>query len=125
MATSFSYILLPSMKKEIESQSNGDPDSLPKSMKKVAEEAKFRRIVRKMDPWFAVTSYAYSKDGSALLFDYYVDNKKVREGDTMVYVGPKSKEMAESFNDIFDIEVLSAKEVRKKVNKLKGKPETP
>ena len=113
------------MKKEIESQSNGDPDSLPKSMKKVAEEAKFRRIVRKMDPWFAVTSYAYSKDGSALLFDYYVDNKKVREGDTMAYVGPKSKEMAESFNDIFDIEVLSAKEVRKKVNKLKGKPETP
>ncbi len=107
-----------------ETRDDENPDSLPKNMKKMMEEAKFRKLVRKMDPWYAVTAYAYSKSGSALLFDYYVDNKKVQTGDTMVYVGPKSKEMAESFNDIFDIEVLSAKEVRKKVNQLKGKSET-
>jgi hypothetical protein len=118
--------LTPLEKKEEnkETQDYENTDVIPKSMKNIMEEAKFRKLVRKMDPWYAVTAYAYSKGGSALLFDYYVDNKKVQTGDTMVYVGPKSKAMAESFNDIFDIEVLSAKEVRKKVNQLKGKSET-
>jgi hypothetical protein len=107
-----------------ESQEEQNLETLPKNMKSVVKEAKFRKIVRRMEPWYAVTAYAYSKGGSALLFDYYIDNKKVREGDTMVYIGNKSKEMVEGFNDIFDIEVLSAKELRKNVNRLKGKSET-
>jgi hypothetical protein len=78
-----------------------------------------------MEPWYAATAYAYSKGGSAQLFNFHADRKKVRDGDVMVYIGTQSKALAQSFNDMLDVEVLSAKELRKKVNRKKGKTETP
>lgn len=93
-------------------------------MENITEESRFRKLVRRMEPWYAVTAYAYSKKGSAMLFNYYTDRGKVQDGDSMVYIGNKSQEMAQSFNDFLEVEVLSAKEVRKKVNRLKGNSET-
>ena len=72
-----------------------------------------------MEPWNAATTYAYHKGGAAQLFNFHMDRKKVRDGDVMVYVGSKSKELAESFSHMYDIEVLSAKELRKLVNREK------
>jgi hypothetical protein len=83
-------------------------------------EKRFSKLVRRMEPWYAVTAYAYYKGGGAQLFDYYMDRKKVQDGDTMVYIGHQSKAMAESFADMLDIEVLSAKETRKAVNREKA-----
>ena len=45
---------------------------------------------------------------------------KVQDGDTIVYIGSKAKELAEGITHIQDVEVLSAKEVRKNVNRQKG-----
>ena len=72
-----------------------------------------------MEPWYAVTAYAYYKGGGAQLFNFGMDRTKVQDGDTMVYIGNKSKGLAESFSHMLDIEVLSAKEVRKFVNRKK------
>lgn len=84
-----------------------------------SEEVRFKKLVRQMEPWFAVTSYAFYKGGAAQLFNYYIDRVKVQDGDIMVYIGNQSKALAESFSDMFDIEVLSAKEIRKNVNRQK------
>jgi hypothetical protein len=75
-----------------------------------------------MEPWYAATAYAYLKDGAAQLFNSHIDRTKVQDGDIMVYVGNKSKEITESFSHMYDIEVLSAKELRKSVNKEKIMP---
>lgn len=89
----------------------------PKDLITVPEEKRFRKLVRRMEPWYAATAYAYVKGGGAQLFDFHIDRTKIRDGDVMVYIGNKSKEMAESFSHMFDIEILSAKELRKRVNK--------
>jgi hypothetical protein len=68
-----------------------------------------------MERWYAAT--AYLKDGAAQLSDFHIDRTKVQDGAIMTYVGNKSKELAESFSHMYDIEVLSAKELRKSVNK--------
>jgi hypothetical protein len=85
----------------------------------VTEEKRFVKLIRRMEPWYAATAYAYHKCGAAQLFNFHMDRKKVRDGDVMVYVGSKSKELAESFSHMYDIEVLSAKELRKLVNREK------
>jgi len=85
----------------------------------VPENKRFKKLVRRMEPWYAATAYAYHKGGAAQLFDIHIDRTKVQDGDIMVYIGNKSKELAEGFSHLFDIEVLSAKELRKKVNKEK------
>jgi hypothetical protein len=84
------------------------------------EEKRFAKLIRHMEPWYAVTAYACYKDGGAQLFNYHIDRQKVQDGDTMVYIGNQSKTMAESFSHTFDIEVLSAKEIRKAVNREKA-----
>lgn len=85
----------------------------------VTEEKRFVKLIRRMEPWYAATAYAYHKEGAAQLFNFHIDRTKVQDGDVMVYVGTKSKELAESFSHMYDIEVLSAKELRKLVNKKK------
>lgn len=85
-----------------------------------SEEKRFKKLVRRMEPWYAVTAYAYIRNGGVQLFNYYMDKNKVRDGDTMVYIGNKSKEMAESFSHMLEIEIMSAKEVRKAVNRQKA-----
>ena len=85
----------------------------------IPEEVRFRKLVRHMEPWYNVTAYAYHKDGAAQLFNYHTDRAKIRNGDIMVYIGNQSKALAQSFNDMFDIEVLSAKELRNNLVKEK------
>jgi|GEM_PF-661095 len=84
------------------------------------EEKRFSKLVRRMEPWYAVTAYAYYNGGGAQLFNFHMDRKKVQDGDTMVYIGHQSKALTEAFADMFEIEVLSAKEIRKAVNKQKA-----
>ena len=97
-----------------------ETDLSPELAEKDSEEKRFRKLVRRMEPWYAVTSYACNKGGGAQLFNYYMDKEKVKDGDTMVYIGNKSKEMAESFSHMLEIDVLSAKEVRNAVNRQKA-----
>jgi len=39
----------------------------------------------------------------------------VKDGDILVYVGGDSKKAAEALADIYEVEILSARELRKKV----------
>jgi hypothetical protein len=83
------------------------------------EEVRFKNLVRHMEPWYSVAAYAYHKGGAAQLFNYHMDHTKVQNGDTLVYIGNQSKNLAESFSHMLDIEVLSAKEVRNYVKTKK------
>lgn len=76
------------------------------------EEKRFRNLVKHMEPWYAVAAYAYYKGGAAQLFNYRMDHDKVQDGDTLVYIGNQSKNMAESFSHFLDVNVVSAKDVR-------------
>ena len=96
------------------------PVQLPLDAEATTEEKRFSKLVRHMEPWYAVTAYACYKGGGAQLFNYHIDRQKVQDGDTMVYIGNQSKAMAESFSHMLDIEVLSAKEIRKTVNREKA-----
>ena len=40
---------------------------------------------------------------------------KVRDGDVLVYVGDNSKRIAKTFQDAVDVDVLSGRQLRKKV----------
>jgi len=92
------------------------PQIIPK------ESKSFSEIIKHLEPWFNVTSYAYYKGGAAQLFNIQLDMPKIQDGDTVVYIGNKAKELAEGLTHIHDVEVLSAKEVRKYVNRQKGNP---
>jgi hypothetical protein len=83
------------------------------------EEKRFKNLVRHMEPWYSVTAYAYHKGGAAQLFNYHMDHTKVQNGDTLVYIGNQSKNLAESFSHWLDVDVLSAKEVRNYVKTKK------
>lgn len=80
---------------------------------------KFREVLRKMGPFHAAMIYAYKKGGCVQLFDKYIDSDKIQDGDILVYMGRNSKQMAETYQDGFDLEIMSAKELREKVMKEK------
>jgi len=70
------------------------------------------------DPIISAATYACSKGGAFQGFDRHVDLKKIRDGDVYVYAGREAKKRATSLKDIFDIEVLSVRELRTKAKKF-------
>ena len=50
-------------------------------------------------------------------FDRYIDSDKIQDGDIIVYMGHHSKQIARTYQDGFDLEVMSAKELREKIKK--------
>jgi hypothetical protein len=89
----------------------------PAGEEALEEQPKFREMLRKMEPWSAAVTYALERGGGVQSYGGTVDAKKVKDGDTLVYVGGDSRKAAEALGDIYDVEVLSAKELRKKVEK--------
>lgn len=65
-------------------------------------------------PIISAAAYACSKGGAFQGFDRHVDLKKIRDGNVYVYAGREAKKRATSLKDMFDIEVLSVKELRTK-----------
>jgi hypothetical protein len=70
------------------------------------------------DPIVSAAAYACSKGGAFQGFDPHLDAKKIKDGDVYVYAGKQAKLRADSFNDMFEIEILSVKELRKKAKEL-------
>jgi hypothetical protein len=60
------------------------------------------------------TKYIFEKNGSLQGFDEHIDAKRIKNGDIYVYAGEKSKARALTFTDIYDIEVLSVKDLKSK-----------
>jgi len=70
------------------------------------------------DPIVSAAAYACSKGGALHGFNQAVDARKIRDGDVYVYAGKRAKNRATSFKDIFDLEILSVKELRIKAQNL-------
>jgi hypothetical protein len=95
-----------------EQKINPELDEIEIVSTSLPEEKRFKKLVRHMEPWYSVTAYAYYKGGSAQLFNYHMDRAKVQDGDIMVYVGNQSKNLAESFSHMLDIDIMTAKKIR-------------
>jgi hypothetical protein len=98
---------------------NDNGDEIEVVSTSAPEEKRFKNLVRRLEPWYSVTAYAFHKGGAAQLFNYHMDHTKVQNGDTLVYIGNQSKNLAESFSHWLDVEVLSAKEARNYVKTKK------
>ena len=72
---------------------------------------KFREIVEKSEVFDAVLRIAYKKGGCAKVYTND-DQKLVRDGDILVYIGNKAKDAAQTLEHMYDVRVLSGKEAR-------------
>lgn len=70
------------------------------------------------DPYVCAAAYAFLKGGAVQGFDKDIDSHKIRDGDIYAYAGEKAKERAVAFKDMYDIEVYSVRELRRKVHQL-------
>jgi len=82
-----------------------------------AKPRKFHEVIRKMEPYYAAIKYAFQLGGSMQFYDRYIDSDKVRDGDVLIYIGQDSSRIAKTYLDIFDVEIMSAKELRNKMRK--------
>lgn len=73
----------------------------------------------KLDPFNIAVAYVSGKGGSIQGFDVNMDSERVRDGDIYIYAGEKARNRANMFKDIYDIETLSLKELRSKIEKEK------
>jgi len=62
----------------------------------------------------AALNLAYSIDGGIKFFDPHIDRGLVQDGDTMVYIGEKAKELAMIYADLYDVEVIKGKDLKNK-----------
>lgn len=83
----------------------------------VETEEKFRDMIMTMQPYFDLANYAFLRGGAFQKFSSIQDTKKVKDGDTLVYIGGKSKATAEAICHMVEVEVLSAKELRTRMKK--------
>jgi len=88
----------------------------PLGEQSVEDQPKFRDMIRKMEPYKAAVRYALQKGGALQAYGGTIDAPKVKDGDTLVYVGLDSKKTAEGLAHAYEVEVLSAKELRNKVS---------
>lgn len=82
------------------------------------EPKRFRKILQDMDPYQATVTYAYLKGGCVQFFDRYIDGGKVRDGDSLVYMGENSRKIAMTYDDGYNIEVLRVRDLRNKVKEM-------
>jgi len=101
---------------ELEKLVIGMPASIEEDQQR---PTRFRDALMKMDPYVAATKYALSKGGGLQFFSARLDTQKIRDGDTLIYIGTESKKAAEAYSHMLDVDVLSAKELRKRVTEEK------
>jgi len=77
------------------------------------------RVISNLEPFKAAVEYVSKKGGSLQGFDLYMDSSRLQDGDIYVYAGEQSKERAETFRDMFDIEIFSVIELRQKIEEEK------
>ncbi|KAF5069852.1 hypothetical protein DSECCO2_228500 [anaerobic digester metagenome] len=82
---------------------------------------KFSKTVQYQDPFHAALIYAERLGGCVQFYDRFSDSDKVRDGDVLVYMGDNSKKVAQTLADGFDIEMIKAKDLRKKIKSLQDK----
>ena len=75
---------------------------------------KFSEMVKSSPVYDAAINLAQNIDGSVQFFDKHSDRDKIRDGDQLVYIGRKAEELATTYSHMYDIEMMSGKELRRK-----------
>jgi hypothetical protein len=73
------------------------------------------RTMVELEAYQYATKYSYEQNGSLQGFDEHIDTKRIRNGDIYVYAGEQARNRALTFADIYDIEILSVKELKSKI----------
>ncbi len=81
----------------------------------IPPERRFNRQLRNFPAFRAATKYAYQLGGSIQFYDPYQDADMVRDGDVIVFMGDNSKKIAKTLSDAYDIVIIRAKDLRKKL----------
>jgi hypothetical protein len=84
------------------------PQAIEKKSKRLME----LKSVRDAITFAAINGYSFR------FFDPYLDEKYVGDGDTIVYAGKKSKELAEYLGDHFEVKIYKAKDIKGKLSGL-------
>lgn len=74
-----------------------------------------------LDPYKAAIEYISKRGGSLQGFDLHMDSDRIRDGDIYVYAGEEAKNRAETFRDMFDLDVFSIREIRQAIQQQKRK----
>lgn len=82
----------------------------------IPPERRFNRQLRNFPAFKAATKYAYKLGGSVQFYDPFQDADSVRDGDVIVYMGDNSKKIAKTFSDAYEIEIIRARDLRKKLD---------
>jgi len=77
-------------------------------------EINMKRFIQ-FDLYCDLVTYAFRKEGSIQGFDINLDSKRVKDGDVYVYAGEDAHNRAKMFEDMYDIEAYSVKEIRQKI----------
>ena len=87
-------------------------DELSKSLpESVATDEKFSAMLSEMQPYHNIANFAFHRKGAFQKFDTLQDMKKVKDGDTIVYLGPKSKDIALAIGDMLNVDIVSVKDL--------------
>ena len=84
----------------------------------ISPDVRFKQLVREMQAYSDVANWAYQQNGGFQGFDAVSDTRKIREGDTLVYIGEKSKSFATGLSHMMKLDVISAAELRDRMKTL-------
>ncbi|MFH2110820.1 MAG: hypothetical protein ABIJ47_06100 [Candidatus Bathyarchaeota archaeon] len=68
--------------------------------------------IKKLEVFPFATRYARMKNGCVRGFNKTQDSKYIKDGDIFAYAGVEAKKLAETLNDIVEIETLTFRELR-------------
>jgi len=94
-----------------------DPDrtGVNEEFVKPSEVEKKSKRLMKLQPVKNAINYATSNNCSFRFYDPYMDEKYVSDDDIIVYMGERSKKIADYLNDAFNIKIFKAREIGKKL----------
>jgi len=70
------------------------------------------QTMTEIEPYKIAIKHISQKNGSIQGFDEGMDSKRIQDGDIYVYAGEASRKRAETYSDIYNIEIYSVKELR-------------
>lgn len=84
----------------------------------ISPDIKFKQLVRETQAYSDVANWAYHQGGGFQGFDAVSDARRIREDDTLVYIGEKSKSFAMGLSHMMNLDILSAAELRDRMKTL-------
>jgi hypothetical protein len=81
----------------------------------------FSSLMQSGPPFESALCLAVKKHGCLKFFNEFDDPKYIKDGDVFIYAGDKSKELAQVYKDMYDIEAMTFAEARVLIQKTNQK----